>query len=148
MRQIIYSMQFKGNAQPVEGSTNILKAATTAESCTITSAAGTQGLSGSIQPAPGGKASFESEVKITGDSSFQESGTIRFGDGHALRFSTVGEGYLGNSPDPNWRHGSVIWRVDGGQGQFEGASGLITSNFLVGVAGEVVDNHFGVIWVK
>jgi hypothetical protein len=40
-----------------------------------------------------------------------------------------------------------MWRIDSGQGQFEGASGLITSNFTVGDDGEVTDNHFGVIFV-
>jgi hypothetical protein len=42
----------------------------------------------------------------------------------------------------------VIWRVEGGEGQFAGASGLITSNFTIDEAGEVTDNHFGVIFVK
>jgi hypothetical protein len=46
------------------------------------------------------------------------------------------------------KHGTVNWRVDGGDGQFEGASGLITSNFTVGPNGEVVDNHFGLIFLK
>ena len=37
--------------------------------------------------------------------------------------------------------------IDGGEGRFEGARGLITSNFLVSDSGEVVDNQFGVIFV-
>ena len=56
--------------------------------------------------------------------SFAESGSIRFGDGHhALRFSTVGQGYLAASADPELRHGTVTWRVESGEGQFEGATG-------------------------
>jgi len=46
------------------------------------------------------------------------------------------------------KHGTVSWKVDGGEGQFEGASGLIASNFTVGGAGEVIDNHFGVIFLR
>jgi len=42
----------------------------------------------------------------------------------------------------------VIWKVERGEGQFEGASGLITSNFFVSTTGEVTDNHFGVIFVR
>jgi hypothetical protein len=34
------------------------------------------------------------------------------------------------------------------RGQFEGASGLITSNFTVSDTGEVVDHHFGALFVK
>jgi hypothetical protein len=106
-------------------------------------------VNGNLQPAAGGTASFESEVTLTGETTFQESGTITFGQGgHRLRFSTVGQGYLGSSPDPKLRHGSVMWRVDGGEGQFAGASGLITSNFTVSETGEVTDNHLGVVFVK
>jgi hypothetical protein len=69
---------------------------------------------------------------LTGDTSFTEAGTIRFGDSnHSLRFSTVGQGFLGKSVDSALQHGSVMWRVESGEGQFAGASGLITSNFTL-----------------
>jgi len=42
----------------------------------------------------------------------------------------------------------VTWKVDRGEGQFEGASGLITSNFTVSDTGEVVDHHCGVLFVR
>ncbi len=149
MKQIVYAMQFRGQAAPVAGSSTVMKATTTGSSCTLTTAVGAQGVGASVQPAAGGKASFESEVTVTGESSFVESGTIRFGEGnHRLRFSTVGQGYMGASADPKLKHGSVIWRVEGGEGQFAGASGFITSNFTIGEAGEVTDNHFGVIFVR
>jgi hypothetical protein len=41
----------------------------------------------------------------------------------------------------------VPWHVDRGEGQFAGASGLITSNFFVSATGEVTDHHFGVLCV-
>ena len=41
-----------------------------------------------------------------------------------------------------------MWRVDGGEGQFAGASGYITSNFTLSDTGDVTDNQFGVIFVK
>ena len=65
-----------------------------------------------------------------------------------LHFSTVGEGYLGGSLDPKVRQGSVIWRIDRGEGRFQGATGLITSNFVVTDQGEVTDNHFGVLFLR
>jgi hypothetical protein len=149
MKQIIYVMQFKGSAAPKAGATGVIKASTSAASCTVSSSIGAQGITGTIQPAPGGKATFESEVTITGESSFDEVGTIRFGESnHALRFSTVSQGYLGKSPEESLQHGTVTWRVDGGEGQFAGATGLITSNFTLSAAGEVTDNHFGVIYVR
>jgi hypothetical protein len=41
-----------------------------------------------------------------------------------------------------------MWHVDGGEGQFAGANGIITSNFTLSATGEVTDNHFGVIFVR
>ena len=147
MQQLIYAMQFIGRAVPGEGSSGVLHASTSAQSCTVTSLVGPEGLAGMVNSAAGGTAAFESTVTFTGEESFLESGRIVFGNnGHALRFSTVGQGHLGPVAD-GFRHGAVTWRVDGGDGQFAEARGLITSNFLVGADGEVTDNHLGLIYV-
>jgi len=104
---------------------------------------------GTLQQVAGDQATFESEVTFSDESTFLETGTIAFGNnGHRLRFSTVGQGHLGSSADPTLKHGAVSWRVDGGEGQFAGASGLITSNFFVSDSLKVTDNHFGVIFVE
>jgi|SRR6266508_2368972 len=147
MEQIIYALQFKGQAAPVEGASGVMKAATSAPGCAITTEVGPNGVRGDLRPAGGGTAEFESEVTLTGDTSFLESGMITFGQGNRLRFSTVGQGYLGPSADPRLSTGAVIWRIDSGEGQFAGATGLITSNFSVSDTGEVTDNHFGVIFL-
>jgi hypothetical protein len=148
MKQVIYAMQFKGNAAPKVGVSGVIIASTASLSCTLSSVVGPDGVAGTLLTVPGEKASFESEVTLTGDTSFSEAGTIRFGhSNHSLRFITVGQGFLGKSPDPALQHGSVMWRVEGGEGQFAGASGLITSNFTLSATGEVTDNHFGLIFV-
>lgn len=148
MREIIYAMQFKGKGAPVEGSPSIIKASTTSASCTITSVVGPQGLTGSVRPTTGDQAAFESTVTLTGESAFEESGTISFGPDHRLRFTTVGQGFIGPSPETGVMHGCVMWRVDGGEGQFAGATGLITSNFTFTEEGDVVDHQCGVLFVK
>ena len=148
MKQTFYVMQFRGQAAPVEGSPNTLKAATRASAGTVTTKLGAGGIESSLQPTPGQEATFESEVRFTGDNAFMESGTIAFGNGNGLRFSTVGQGYLGPSPEAGVQHGSVIWQVDEGEGRLKGAKGLITSNFTVSEKGEVTDNHFGVLYVE
>jgi len=148
-RQILYVMQFKGRAIPANDAGTLLKATTTAPSCTITTVAGADGLSGNLQPTGGGQAHFESQVTFTGETAFREEGSITFGDNqHRLYFSTVGQGYIGASADPQLKHGSVIWKVERGEGQFTGATGLITSNFFVSSTGEVTDNHCGVLFIK
>lgn len=149
MRQIMFNMQFRGTAVPSAGEKGVMKATTSAASSSMTSVVTPDGVEGTFAPAEGGLAFFESEVRISGPDAFTESGTITFGDGdHTLRFSTVGQGHLGPSVDPKYMAGAVIWRVEGGEGQFEGASGLITSNFVLSDTGDVVDHQFGVIFIK
>jgi hypothetical protein len=149
MRQLIYALRFRGNAERIGVDGNVLKTAASAAGCTIRSRIGGEGLSGSVRPALGGEATFESELTFTGATTFQEAGTIVFGTGgHRLRFSTVGSGHLALASDANRRHGASIRRVDGGEGQFAGAAGLIVSNFFVSDAGEVTDHHLGVVFVR
>ena len=148
MRHIIYSMQFKGKALPGHES-GVLKATTSATSCTLESIIGDDGIAGSFHTAEGGMAFFESEIRIAGQHAFTETGSITFGDeGHTVNFGTVGQGVLGPSADPDHSAGAVTWKVEGGEGQFEGASGYITSNFLIGADGEVTDYQFGVIFLR
>jgi hypothetical protein len=86
---------------------------------------------------------------MTGPQHFTETGSIAFGEGdHMLNFSTVGQGELIPSADPKEMSGAVTWKVDSGEGQFQGATGYITSNFLVSDQGEVTDYHFGLIFLK
>lgn len=149
MRKLIYVMQFAGRAAPVEGSAGVMRASTKAKSCNISTVVGPDGVAGNLAPAPGGEASFESEVTLTGENSFREQGLIRFGNGNnLLRFTTQGEGFLDASADPHLQHGSVMWKIESGEGQFAGATGLITSNFTISDSGEVVDHHFGLIFLK
>ena len=149
MNQIIYTLQFTGGAAPKAGATGVMKATTSASSASFTTTITPDGVSGAMQTIAGGTATFESEVTLTSESAFLETGTIRFGSGNsALRFSTVGQGFLGASSNPKLQAGSVIWRVDGGEGQFAGATGLITSNFTLSDKGEVTDNQLGIIFVK
>src|SRR4051794_19685365 len=145
MRQVLYAMRFTGRAEPLGDVGNVLKATTRAPSSTLTSSVGPAGVTSTLSPAAGTEATFASEVTFTGETSFLEIGTIGFGDGHTVHFSTVGSGYLGPSADPQRKQGTVMWRVEGGEGQFADATGLITSNFFVDEQLGVVDHHFGVL---
>ena|SRR5271165_3497337 len=147
MRHILYAMQFKGTATP-GSEEGVLKATTSATSCDVRTIVGPGGVDGSFTPADGGMAFFESEVKMTGSHKFTEKGSIAFGDDHSLEFDTVGEGHLEASADPTIMSGAVSWMITRGEGQFAGASGYITSNFMVSAAGEVTDYHVGVIFLK
>ena len=148
MSEIIYCMQFKGTATP-GSEQGVMKATTSATSCSLKTIVGPDGVTGTFIPAEGGLAYFESVVKMTGADTFLEEGTISFGEGdHSLNFSTVGQGYLGPQEGSKSMAGAVSWKVEGGEGQFKNATGLITSNFSVDPTGQVVDHHFGVIHLK
>ena len=158
MSQIIYTMQFKGEMSPVGTSPNVMKATMVASRICMT-VVGPNRLQTPLEPAAGEQATFESdvtflggfespEVTAAGEAGFKETGMITFGGGeHRLRFSTIGQGYIGPSAESNLRQGAVIWQVESGEGQFKGAQGLITSNFILSEAGEVTDHHMGVIFV-
>jgi hypothetical protein len=91
------------------------------------------------------------------DGSFIESGVITFGDpaeSNRLHFSSIGLGHMNVYPCPEepYTAGMVMWRIDSGEGFFEGATGAITSNFLIdlskpGVPGELIAYHFGVVYL-
>lgn len=147
MHELIYAMRFVGQATPTSADGNVLKATTSAPSSAMTALVGPSGLSSTLATVGGGSATFSSEVTFTSTTGFREVGTIGFGEGHLLRFSTVGNGYLDTSADETRKHGAVVWRIDAGEGQFAGATGFITSNFFVGNDLTVTDHHFGVIFL-
>jgi hypothetical protein len=147
MRHLVYAMRLTGQATPAGAAGAVFKAATSAPCSTLTSTAVPDGLGSSWQSVESEEASFVSEVIFLGKTRFHEAGTIAFGDGDAVHFATVESGYVSTSPDPTCQHGTVMWRVEGGEGQFAGASGLITSNFLVCDTLAVTDHHIGVLWV-
>jgi hypothetical protein len=149
MQQLIYTMHFKGHAAPSEGSSQSMKVAGKAASSSITTVINSGGLTGGFDPAATTNATFESEVMLVTATTFTERGSITFGDGaHRLLFVSVGEGWMEQSPDPALKQGTVTWAVDGGDGQFQGALGTITSNFTLGEDGEVNDYHLGLIYLK
>ncbi len=142
MKELVFALEFKGSAGPVPGADNRLQARTSATGQTIRSVLKPDGVQADIQPGGGDSATFESEVEIVGEGAFLENGTIRYGSAGAIKFKTVGRGVLGPSPEAGTQRGAVIWEVTSGEGRFQGAQGLITSNFTVGPNGEVKDDHF------
>ena len=147
MRQVLYAMRFVGRASPIGKVGDALRIASSAPSAALGAVVGPDGLQGTISPLPGGEATFTSDVTFTAAETFLEIGAMTFGDGHRLRVTTVGSGYLASSVDPALHQGAVIWRVEAGEGQFAGASGLICANVLLRDNGQIVTHHLGLIFV-
>jgi hypothetical protein len=147
MRQLVYALRFTGRATPAGPDGGVLAVVATAPGATLTSPIGLNGLAAALEPAMEDEATMASELTLTGATSVQAVGAIVFGGGHRLCCSTVGSGYLDLRSGPGLRHGAVTWRVDGGEGQFAGVTGLITANFLINADLAVIDHHCGVLFL-
>jgi hypothetical protein len=146
MTQLVFALQFSGTA--TSGGNGVLRAKATAGSQTLRTVFSASGLQPSVESVVGGSAAFESEVAMTGEGTFDETGTITYGTAGTVRFRTVGRGVIAASPLEGLQRGAVIWEVAGGDGRFSGATGLITSNFSVNAEGEVIDNQFAQLFVS
>lgn len=145
VRPLAYSLQFRGVATEV--APRVLVARASAPSCLLVTTLGTDGVTGRFETAAGEEAVLEWRLVLDAHDTYDETGSIAFGHRHAIRFRTVGAGHLTRSADPNLRHGAAVWEIEDGEGQFEHASGRITSNFVLSDTGEVTDNHLGLIFV-
>jgi hypothetical protein len=144
MKPITYSLQFRGAAVEHDG---MLHKHASAPGCALVTSLTLGGVAGSFVWAPGEEeAFFRSRLTFTGGQGFDEEGTIVFSRGHALHLR--GRGHLAASPDPHLRQGTVVWEVASGVGQFDGASGRITSNFFLSDTGELTENQLGVIFAS
>ena len=149
MRQILYTMRFRGQTSPAAAHSQVLRTTGSATSCVVCTTIRASGVQTDLQVADGDLAFFESELRITGPDEFSEDGTITFGDEseHLLRFSTVGRGHVAPGIEPGTMAGTASWKVEGGEGQFAAARGFITSNFTINDSGERSDFHCGLIFL-
>jgi hypothetical protein len=131
----------------VPGAARAREARTSAPSQALATVVGADGIRTRIETVAGHTAVLEARVQRYDDGTFVEEGTIAYGPAGAVRFETVGRGWVEPGPMEGWMVGGVLWRITGGDGGFAGARGLITSNFTVSSDGDVVDNHFARLFV-
>lgn len=146
---MIFSMQFKGTLESLDNVVGVFKATTSSVSSPSAMAITEAGVEAKDAMIDGEKAEFMSVVTVIGDGTFVESGTISYGSGDSsLTFNTIGNGVMGPSANKSINAGSILWQITGGTGQFAGATGYITSNFMVNDKNEVTDNHLVVVFPK
>jgi len=88
MKELVFALQFKGKAQPVEGVERKLAARTTAGSQVLRTTLTAKGIQAKSESRPGPRATFESEVQITGEGTFVEAGRISYGKAGRVTFKT------------------------------------------------------------
>ena len=146
IRHLTFSVHFRGHS--VHLSPGVLTAEAVAPSAALVTEIGADGVHARLEPGNGVEAHLECRLTFLDESSFEEAGTISFGNGNALRFRSAGTGTLKPCRDPHLRHGTVTWDVDSGAGAFAHASGRIVSNFLLADTGELTDHQLGVLFLS
>ena len=137
MTDLVFALEFRGKARPVPGREGAREARTTASMDRLVTFTGGEWLRPLIDAPP----VLEARVQRYPDGTFVEEGTITFGTAGTVTFETVGRGCVESGREPATTVGAVVWRIVEGKGSFTGATGLITSNFVVSADGDVVDNH-------
>jgi hypothetical protein len=89
-----------------------------------------------------------SRLVFADESTFSEEGTIEFGRGDALNFRSVGNGTLQAALSGGVRHGASVLEVADGVGRYAGASGRITSNFVLSPDGAITDEQVLVLFFQ
>jgi hypothetical protein len=144
-RVLTYALEFRGEA--AADREKLLKRAS-ATPCSHVTRLGDTGVdSRFVYDDSGEEAFFESRLSLDGDGAFTESGLVDFGHGHELHLRTADSGRLQPSAERELRHGTAVLEVVGGTGQFEGASGRISSNFVLSDTGDLTENQLGLIFV-
>ena len=149
MRELVYTMHFRGQASRSTDDAMVLKTASSGTSCTMHTVVGPSGIETTLEPGPGDLAFLECVIQLTDNSAFTGSGTLTLGeDGeNALRFSSLQPGHIGPTQTPGLLAGTVSWRIEGGAGRFAAAAGYITSAFTVKESGDLSEYHCGLIFL-
>ena len=106
------------------------------------------GLTGGFNPAAITDAVFESEVTLVTGSTLQSGDLFHLATGAPAAIRKYWGGLDGTESQTRVEARDSYVECEGGEGQFDGAGGVITSNFTVSETGEVNDYHLGVIYLK
>lgn len=148
-RRVFYAIHFRGWALRSGLHSELLKTVGTSTVCIVTTLIQTEGIEATLQSLPGEVVCFESQLRVTGPGEYKETGRITFGDEsrHSLWFSTVGFGHMTGCGEAGMTTGTASWKVEGGEGQFASAQGVVTSTFTVDDRGQRNDFHCGLIFL-
>lgn len=149
MKKIFYTMHFRGQTSPVTSDTKVLRTTASATSSILHTHILEDGITSELQASDGQLAFLESEFHLTGAGAFEGNGTITLGEEseHVLRLRTIQEGHVNTSIEPGTMTAASSWRVEGGEGKFAEAQGIITSIFSLTNSGEFTDYQLGLLLV-
>jgi hypothetical protein len=124
MQRIVMTTHFEGEADPPSGEPP--------QTDPRASSVALEAVMADGSPAGIDRASYANHAVFTSESTFAETGTIRYDDGVGqLEIATASDGTLGPCAEPDVLHGAAVYRITGGRGRFAQATGLVTTNFLL-----------------
>jgi hypothetical protein len=144
VKPLTWWLQFRGVTSKL--APNTLKLRASAPGGAMTTLIDTTGVRGSYQAAAGDEAVLVALLAMRESGAYDATGSIDFGAGHSLRFSTQSV-ELTETPDCHLRQGAAIGIVNGGTGHFEHATGRFVSNFTLSDTGEWTDYHMGLVFI-
>ncbi len=138
---VTYALQFRGQISTAEGRAT---AATRASSTMLVSVVDRDGPHGRFEGVGAGEAIFHVALDHEGP----VEGQVDFGGGTTLRVRAAERHAAGPSSRSYLRHGAALLEVIEGTGRLHGATGWITSNFLLSDTGDLTDTHLGLLFVE
>jgi hypothetical protein len=148
MEPIIFCLHFRGQASRGTDKRNLFRITASAPSCNLATELSDAGVHSRVSVLPGDMAFADSELELTGSESFSGRASISFGDGpHALELRAAAQGHFESTPKQGEMSGAVTWRVEGGEGQFAGAKGFVTSVLTLHEDGQFSEFQTGLLYL-
>ena len=153
MEPIVFCLHFRGQASRGADKRNLFRITASAPSCNFATELSDDGVSGKVSVLPGDMAFSESELELTGSDSFSGHSSLAFGDGpHAIELKAAASGHFestsGSGKPGETITGAITWHVAGGEGQFTGAKGFVTSVLTLREDGEFSEYQTGMIFAQ
>lgn len=138
---VTYALQFRGQVEPAGAVTLV---AARAPSSLLVSIVDRDGPHGRFEDVGGTDAVFR--ATLDGDGPLE--GEVDFGSGTTLTVRATGRHTATPASRPYLRHGAALLEVVEGTGRLRGATGWITSNYLLSDTGDLTDTHLGLLFVE
>jgi hypothetical protein len=153
MEPIVFCLHFRGQASRGTDKRNLFRVTASAPSCNFATEVSEDGVSGKISVLPGDMAFSESELELTGSDSFSGHASLSFGDGpHTLELKAAAAGHFESAAKAGTSGetitGAITWHVAGGDGQFSGAKGFVTSVLTLREDGQFSEYQTGVLFLS
>lgn len=144
-RPTTFYLPFRGTASRLRPGVLLVRA--TAPPSALRTTIDEDGVHARVDVDPGPDCHLESRISLAPDGTFDETGTLSFGNGNVLRYRSVGRGVLTPAPDRELEHGAVSCEIDLGAGAFADVRGRIVSSFLLSATGDLAHHLLGVVFV-